>query len=138
MARFNWKGICCLILLLAGWELIAQAQLINPLVVPPLSKILGILGELIFSGQIPMQIALSMKRAAAGYFLAAAVFIPLGILMGLSQRVFTVLRSDRRDAAASAAAGGHSCGDAVFRSRRPDENLRDFFLLRMADPAQHA
>jgi ABC-type nitrate/sulfonate/bicarbonate transport system permease component len=88
MARFNWKGICCLILLLAGWELIAQAQLINPLVVPPLSKILGILGELIFSGQIPMQIALSMKRAAAGYFLAAALFIPLGILMGLSQRVF--------------------------------------------------
>ena len=35
------------------------------------------------SGQIPMQIVFSMKRALAGYFLAAAVFIPLGIVMGL-------------------------------------------------------
>jgi len=38
---------------------------------------------LVASGQIPMQIVFSMKRALAGYFLAAAVFIPLGIVMGL-------------------------------------------------------
>jgi ABC-type nitrate/sulfonate/bicarbonate transport system permease component len=38
-----------------------------------------------------MQVAVSMKRAALGYFLAAAVFIPLGIVMGLSQRVHRAL-----------------------------------------------
>ena len=55
---------------------------------PPLSRILGIFWELVSSGQIPAQILVSMKRAAAGYLLAAAVFIPLGILMGLSQRIY--------------------------------------------------
>jgi ABC-type nitrate/sulfonate/bicarbonate transport system permease component len=38
-----------------------------------------------------MQVAASMKRAAAGYFIAAAVFIPLGVLMGLSERVHRAL-----------------------------------------------
>ncbi len=38
-----------------------------------------------------MQILLSMKRAAAGYLLAAAVFIPLGIFMGLSRRAHRAL-----------------------------------------------
>ena len=74
--------------LLVVWELVAQAEWVNPLIVPPLSKILKIFSEQVFSGQIPLQIFVSMKRAAVGYFLAAAVFIPLGILMGLSQRVY--------------------------------------------------
>ncbi len=52
-----------------------------------------------------MQILLSMKRAAVGYLLAAAVFIPLGIFMGLSRRYPSRLRSHRRNAAAGAAAG---------------------------------
>src|SRR5882724_967526 len=73
------------------WELTGQAQLINPLVVPPLSKILRIFWELSWSGQIPWQVIVSMKRAAVGYFLAAAVFIPLGIFMGLSQRIYRML-----------------------------------------------
>jgi ABC-type nitrate/sulfonate/bicarbonate transport system permease component len=70
------------------WELVAQARLINPLVVPPLSRILGVFSDLVWSGQIPLQVASSMKRAAAGYIMAAVVFIPLGILMGLSQSVY--------------------------------------------------
>ena len=88
MRAFNWPGVVFLLALLLVWELVAQAQLINPLIVPPLSKILGIFSELVLSGQIPMQIVLSMKRAALGYFLAAAVFIPLGIFMGLSARLY--------------------------------------------------
>jgi len=73
---------------MAVWEAVAQAEWVNSLIVPPVSKIFKIFFELIISGQIPMQILVSMKRAAAGYFLAAAVFIPLGIFMGLSQTVY--------------------------------------------------
>ena len=85
-AKLN--GLVFLLGLLAVWELVAQAEWVNPLIVPPLSKILRVFSELVFSGQIPMQILVSMKRAAAGYFLAAAVFIPLGIFMGLSPTVY--------------------------------------------------
>ena len=86
LGRFN--GIAFLLALLALWELLAQAQLINALIIPPPSKILGIFFDLVWSGQIPLQILVSMKRALAGYVLAAAVFVPLGIFMGLSPTVY--------------------------------------------------
>ena len=82
------NGLLFLLALLVVWELIAQFEWVNPLIVPPLSKILKIFSELTLSGQIPLQILVSMKRAAAGYFLAAVVFIPLGIFMGLSPAVY--------------------------------------------------
>jgi ABC-type nitrate/sulfonate/bicarbonate transport system permease component len=82
------NGLLFFLGLLIVWELVAQARLINPLVVPPLSRILGVFSDLVWSGQIPLQVASSMKRAAAGYIMAAVVFIPLGILMGLSQSVY--------------------------------------------------
>ena len=85
------SGVLFLLGLAAAWEAVAQAQLTNPLVVPPLSRILGVFGELVASGQIPLQILASLKRAALGYLLAAAVFIPLGILMGLSPRLYRLL-----------------------------------------------
>jgi ABC-type nitrate/sulfonate/bicarbonate transport system permease component len=84
-------GLFFLLALLAAWETAARAEWVNPLVVPPLSRIFTILWELILSGQIPMQIAASMKRAALGFALAAAVFIPLGILMGLYHRIHRAL-----------------------------------------------
>jgi ABC-type nitrate/sulfonate/bicarbonate transport system permease component len=85
------SGLLFLLALLAAWELAARAELINPLVVPPPSRILGVFLDSTLSGQIPMQMIVSMKRAAAGYLLAAAVFIPLGVLMGLSPRLHRAL-----------------------------------------------
>ena len=82
------NGLLFFLVLLIVWELIAQRGLINPLIVPPLSRILGVFSDLVWSGQIPLQVASSMKRAAAGYVMAALVFIPLGILMGLSHGVY--------------------------------------------------
>jgi ABC-type nitrate/sulfonate/bicarbonate transport system permease component len=70
--------------------LVAQAGLTNPLIVPPLSRILRVFFELVWSGQIPWQVLVSMRRAAAGYVMAAVVFIPLGILMGMSQSLYRV------------------------------------------------
>jgi ABC-type nitrate/sulfonate/bicarbonate transport system permease component len=91
-AKIN--GLLFLLGLLVVWEIVAQAEWVNPLIVPALSKILTIFAETIADGQIPSQILVSMKRALVGYFLAAAVFIPLGILMGLSPtfyRLFEVV-----------------------------------------------
>jgi ABC-type nitrate/sulfonate/bicarbonate transport system permease component len=85
------SGLFFLLALLAVWEGAARAELINPLIVPPLSRIVGVFWQLVLAGQIPMQIILSMKRAASGYLLAAGVFIPLGILMGLSERIHRAL-----------------------------------------------
>jgi ABC-type nitrate/sulfonate/bicarbonate transport system permease component len=91
MRPVKLNGLLFFLSLLVAWEIIAQVEWINPLVVPPLSRILKIFWDSTISGQIPMQVAVSMKRAALGYFLAAAVFIPLGVVMGLSQRVHRAL-----------------------------------------------
>jgi ABC-type nitrate/sulfonate/bicarbonate transport system permease component len=77
------NGICFVLILLFVWEAASRLEWINPLIVPPLSKIFASFGSLVLSGEIPRQIAASMTRAAIGYFLAAGLFIPLGILMGL-------------------------------------------------------
>jgi ABC-type nitrate/sulfonate/bicarbonate transport system permease component len=87
----NFRGILFLIALIVLWEIAARSELLNPLVMPAPAPILGVFSDLISSGQIPWQILVSMKRAAAGYLLAGAVFIPLGIMMGLSQRIYRLL-----------------------------------------------
>jgi len=77
------NGLIVLLAVIPIWELVSRGELVNPLFFPPMSKILRSFFLLVFSGDIPYQILLSLKRAAAGYLLAAIVFIPLGIAMGL-------------------------------------------------------
>src|SRR4030095_5416026 len=83
MRESKLNGVFFLLALLLVWELAARAEWVNPLIVPAVSKIVGTFSELLWSGQIPVQILASLKRAAVGYALAAAIFIPLGIFMGL-------------------------------------------------------
>lgn len=83
MRESKLLGMLFMLILMLAWELAAQWRLLNPLIVPPLSRIFVSFAALVSSGDIPLQILASLKRAAAGYALAAAVFIPLGILMGL-------------------------------------------------------
>jgi ABC-type nitrate/sulfonate/bicarbonate transport system permease component len=83
MRESKLVGILFMVVLALAWEMAARWHLLNPLMVPPLSRILASFAALVASGDIPLQILASLKRAAAGYALAAAVFIPLGVLMGL-------------------------------------------------------
>lgn len=85
------KGILVLAAVIPIWELVSRAELVNPLFFPPMSKILKSFFLLLLSGDLPYQIFLSLKRAAAGYLLAALVFIPLGIAMGLFHWVYRML-----------------------------------------------
>jgi len=85
------NGLIVFLAVIPVWELISRLELVNPLFFPPMSKILWSLYLLVFSGDIPYQILMSLKRAAMGYFLAAVVFIPLGIAMGLFGWVHRIL-----------------------------------------------
>jgi len=77
------NGALVLLAVMAAWELASRAEMLNPLFFPPVTKILKSFFALISSGEIPAQILSSVRRASSGYVLAAMVFIPLGILMGL-------------------------------------------------------
>lgn len=84
-------GVIVLLALIPLWEAISRLELINPLFFPPMSKILTSFFLLVSSGEIPHQILVSLKRAGVGYFLASIVFIPLGVAMGLFERVYRLL-----------------------------------------------
>jgi ABC-type nitrate/sulfonate/bicarbonate transport system permease component len=85
------NGFLVLLAAFVIWELMSRYELLNPLFFPPMSKILRSFFQLMFSGDIPYQILLSLKRAAAGYLLAAVVFIPLGVAMGLFAWLYQML-----------------------------------------------
>lgn len=77
--------------LMVAWETLSRAGAISPLFFPPVSAILASFAGSVLSGEIPYQVAVSLRRGAAGYFLAAAVFIPLGLLMGLYRALYRAL-----------------------------------------------
>lgn len=85
------NGFLVLLAAFVTWELMSRYELVNPLFFPPMSKILRSFFQLMFSGDVPYQILLSLKRAAAGYLLAAVVFIPLGVAMGLFAWLYQML-----------------------------------------------
>ena len=88
-SQFN--GFFFFLGVLVIWELISQTGWASPLIIPPVSRICVSFGSLVSSGQLPLQILVSLKRAAAGYFLAAAIFVPLGVLMGLFDKFYRAL-----------------------------------------------
>lgn len=85
------NGLLVLLGVMAAWELASRLEMLNPLLFPAMSKVLKSFFSLVFSGEIPAQILNSMRRAAAGYFLAAMICIPLGIIMGLFKGVYRML-----------------------------------------------
>jgi ABC-type nitrate/sulfonate/bicarbonate transport system permease component len=87
MGGSKWNGLLFMLGVLLLWELAARAEWVNTLIVPPVSMIALTFFDLLGSGEIPLQLLASLKRAALGYLLAAAVFIPLGICMGLFDRI---------------------------------------------------
>jgi ABC-type nitrate/sulfonate/bicarbonate transport system permease component len=91
MRESKLNGLMFLIALLLVWEFVAWAGQVSPLIVPRPSNVLQTFAALLWSGQIPWQIVASMKRAAVGYLLAVLVCVPLGVLMGLFERLYDAL-----------------------------------------------
>lgn len=85
------NGLAMLVALLPVWEALSRTELVNPLFFPPISRILRSFFLLVISGDLPYQILVSLRRAVAGYLLAAIVCIPLGIVMGLWNQVYRML-----------------------------------------------
>lgn len=69
------------LVLLAGWEIANRFDLIRPFLLPPLGAVLGRLGNDIVSGAFELNAALTLYRALAGFAIACAIGIPLGIMV---------------------------------------------------------
>ncbi len=81
------NGVLVLAGVMTAWEIASRGEFVPPLLFPATSKVLGTFFALVSSGEIPAQILSSLRRAAAGYLMAATIFIPLGVVIGLFERV---------------------------------------------------
>lgn len=81
-------------IVLAVWAIVTQLKLVNPLFLPPPSEVADALSTTVVTGyqgsRLHEHLAASLGRILAGYLLACAIGIPLGLLMGLSRRVKAV------------------------------------------------
>lgn len=68
-----------LALVLAAWELLPRHGIVNPLLLPPLSEVLAMLGELLQRGQVREALGVSAFEVA----LAFAIAVPLGGALGV-------------------------------------------------------
>lgn len=86
--RGRGSGVLLLAGLLLLWEWLARAGLVYTVYMPPVSRILGTLVELILSGELPAALAVSLGRGAVGYGLAVLMGVPLGVAIGFYRRAF--------------------------------------------------
>jgi ABC-type nitrate/sulfonate/bicarbonate transport system permease component len=82
MARVMWRiapWISVIVVALA-WELTARSGLVTPFMLPRLSVVLERVWSDATTGGLTRDIGLTLYRALVGFFVAAAVGIPLGIM----------------------------------------------------------
>ena len=90
MKIYHLLGWLIVFLLGVGWELVARAELISALFLPPLSAVLWTFWMLTLDGTLPANMLESMRNMFIGYGLAVLVAVPLGVFMGYSRAVFNL------------------------------------------------
>lgn len=64
------------------WEGVTRLGLVNPIFVPPFSKVLGEVARMIETGDFFDNLYISFIRAVCGFCIALAAGIPLGFILG--------------------------------------------------------
>src|SRR3982751_5110048 len=75
--------LCGPLIVLAVWEALARAEVINPLFFPAPTSLEGTAHKLIASGELWHHVRASLIRLGAGFMLAAVPGVVLGLLMGM-------------------------------------------------------
>jgi ABC-type nitrate/sulfonate/bicarbonate transport system permease component len=74
-----------LILVLAAWEIVARAGIVSSFLLPPLSVVLERVWQDALSGDLVLNLGLTLYRGILGFAIAAVSGVALGILMARSK-----------------------------------------------------
>lgn len=76
------KSSIAIVAFLLLWELAPRLGIVNVTFLPPLSQVLEAWWKMLLSGDLADHTTASLTRSVAGFFLAVAVSIPLGLAIG--------------------------------------------------------
>ena len=75
-------SLFAVILFLLLWEIAPRVGLADPIFIPPFSKVILAFIHLIATGEMFIDVAISLERAFIGFGISAIIAIPLGLLIG--------------------------------------------------------
>lgn len=81
LKNFFIKYILVIIFILL-WEISTRFSIISPIFVPPFTKVVGVIIDMIKSGEFIVNFRISMFRALSGFLISSLIGIPLGLLLG--------------------------------------------------------
>jgi ABC-type nitrate/sulfonate/bicarbonate transport system permease component len=84
-------GFVLIAVLLGLWELSGVLRWVDPLSLPRMSSVAVTLWELLRSGELLRELAASLWRMFAGYFIGVALGVGVGLLMGSFRPVYQLL-----------------------------------------------
>lgn len=79
--RLSYRVLAVLVFL-AAWEILPRIGVIDPVFFPPLSKVISALFGVAATGELFVDIFVSLRRAILGFGMALIVAIPLGSAIG--------------------------------------------------------
>jgi ABC-type nitrate/sulfonate/bicarbonate transport system permease component len=74
-------AIASLLVLVIAWEVAARSGVVSAFLLPPLSAVLARVGEDAASGELALNLGMTLYRALTGFAIAGAAGVVLGILM---------------------------------------------------------
>lgn len=87
----RWPGFVLIAVLLAAWEYASAMRLIDPVSMPRVSLIAAAWLKTLNGGALLQAVLPTLGRIFAGFALAAAIAVPLGLLMGSIPLVYRLL-----------------------------------------------
>lgn len=85
------SGFFLVLILLAIWEVLSRTKQVNPIFLPPVTKVFLTFGTLLINYRIWIEISATLGRCFSGYIIACLIGIPIGIFMGRSVKFFNLL-----------------------------------------------
>ncbi len=87
----RWPGFLLIVVVLAAWEYASAIRLIDPVSMPRVSVIASAWLKTVHGGALLHAMLPTLGRIFAGFALAAAIAVPLGLLMGSIPMIYRLL-----------------------------------------------
>lgn len=84
---FNLRRLLSILAFLLIWEIISRTGIIDSNFLPPFSVVIKTFFNMLVSGELVTNIAVSMKRSLLGFGLGIVIAIPLGLIIGSFKKI---------------------------------------------------
>lgn len=87
------RGVIGALVLFAVLEVLTRAEFVNPAYLPPASTIIARTAQILVDPAFLREVAGTMQAWAVGMVVVVAIGVPLGVLLGTSDRIYTAARA---------------------------------------------